>query len=97
MNCEKLLNMLSNNMDYLLIDIRERYEYEHENIGGQHLPMGEVLNRLNEIPKDKPVILHCQSGGRGDKLAKLLHSLGYDNVSNLEGGIEAYLQFQKMA
>lgn len=90
MNSEKLLNMRNNNESFHLIDIRETYEYEHFNIGGVHLPMGEILNRLDEIPKDKPVIVHCQSGARGGKLVQVLHSLGFNNVSNLEGGIEAY-------
>jgi rhodanese-related sulfurtransferase len=52
--------------------------------------MGEILDRLDEIPRDKPVIVHCQSGSRGEKLVQVLKSLGYNNVSNLEGGIEAY-------
>jgi adenylyltransferase/sulfurtransferase len=90
MNCEKLFNMRKNNEAHHLIDIREAYEYEHFNIGGVHLPMGEILNRLDEIPRDKPVIVHCQSGSRGEKLVQVLKSLGYNNVSNLEGGIEAY-------
>lgn len=75
----------------MLIDIRELYEYEDINIGGIHIPMGEVLNRLDEIPKDKPVVIHCQSGARGQKLTQVLHNLGYNNVTNLEGGLESYL------
>ncbi len=94
MQSEKLLNMIKQNEDHLLVDIREAYEYEHANIGGVHIPMGEILARLDEIPKDKPVVIHCQSGSRGEKLCKLLRSLGYANVLNLEGGIEAYLQLQ---
>jgi rhodanese-related sulfurtransferase len=75
----------------MLIDIRESYEYEELNIGGTHIPMGEILNRLDQIPKDKPVVIHCQSGSRGQKLTQVLHSLGYENVTNLEGGLESYL------
>jgi rhodanese-related sulfurtransferase len=89
MNGEQLLNIRNNNQPYTLIDIREQYEYEHINIGGVHIPMGEMLNRLDEIPKDSLVIIHCQSGVRGEKMTKVLNSLGYNNVHNLEGGIEA--------
>ena len=94
MNCEKLLNIKKNNEDVLLIDIRDLYEYEHNNIGGKHIPMGEVLNRLNEIPRDKAVVLHCQSGARGEKMVQVLQSMGFTNVENLDGGIEAFQALQ---
>jgi rhodanese-related sulfurtransferase len=95
MNCEKLIHIRRNAEDLMLIDIRETYEYEELNIGGIHIPMGDVLNRLDEIPKDKPVVIHCQSGARGQKLTQVLHHMGYHNVSNLEGGLERYLELMK--
>jgi adenylyltransferase/sulfurtransferase len=80
------------NPDLMLIDIRELYEYEYENLGGRHMPMGEILNHLEEIPKDEMVVLHCQSGNRAQKLVDVLSFMGFENVHNLEGGIEAYKQ-----
>ena len=84
----------SKTKEFILIDIRELYEYEHLNIGAMHIPMGEFLDRLDEIPSNKLVILHCQSGNRAQKLTEVLHSLGYNHVQNLEGGIDAYLNFK---
>lgn len=81
----------SRNEDVLLIDIRETYEYEHQNLSAKHIPMGEFLDRINEIPQNKTVVIHCQSGARAGKLTSVLHDMGYKNVHNLEGGIEAYL------
>jgi hydroxyacylglutathione hydrolase len=83
----------SKNEVFLFIDIRERYEYDYENLGAKHIPLGDFLNRLDEIPKDKTVVIHCQSGARAGKLTDVLHSMGYENVHNLEGGIEAYVNF----
>jgi sulfur-carrier protein adenylyltransferase/sulfurtransferase len=92
MKCQELMNMMEIDKNILLIDIREVYEYEDKNIGGINIPMGEILNRLDEIPKDRPVVIHCQSGSRGQKLTHVLFSLGYENVTNLEGGLESYLE-----
>ena len=90
MNCEQLLNIRKNKEPHHLIDIREQYEYEYFNIGGRHIPMGEMLNRIDEIPKESLVVIHCQSGLRGEKMTKVLNAMGYNNVHNLEGGIEAF-------
>ena len=76
--------------DLLLIDIRETYEYDFENLGGKNVPMGELLDRLDEIPKNKTVILHCQSGNRAKKMNEVLNFMGYSNVLHLEGNIEIF-------
>ena len=85
----------SENQDVLLIDIRELYEFEHENLGAMHIPLGELLDRIDEIPRNKTVVLHCQSGARAGKLTDVLHDMGFSNVHNLEGGMDAYLNFSK--
>ncbi len=94
MNCEQILNIQINEEKHLLIDIREHYEYQDHNIGGRHIPMGEILNRLDEIPRDILVIIHCQSGARGAKMTKVLHSMGFNNVENLDGGLDAFSSLQ---
>src|ERR1043165_4310944 len=78
--------------DFELIDVREDYEYEEVNIGGKHIPMGEVMERMNEIPKDKQVVLHCRSGKRSASVISALEKQGYTNLYNLSGGIMAWLE-----
>jgi rhodanese-related sulfurtransferase len=95
MSPQEYHELQAQNRDVILIDIREQYEFEHENIGAKHIPLGEVLHRLDEIPKDKTVIIHCQSGARAGKLIPVLQDLGFENVQNLDGGLEAYLQLLK--
>jgi adenylyltransferase/sulfurtransferase len=57
-------------------------------IGGTHIPMGEVMDNLDKIAKDKPVVIHCKSGGRSGNMVNLLTShLGMNNLYNLQGGI----------
>lgn len=76
---------------YQLIDVREAYEAEACTIGGTLIPMGEIVERRNEILRDVPVIFHCKSGNRG---AAVVHALegryGFSDLMNLKGGITAY-------
>lgn len=80
------------NADYVLIDVREQYEFDEANLGGKLIPMGEALDRAAEIPKDKKVIVHCRSGKRSASVITVLEqNLGYTNLYNLRGGILAYI------
>lgn len=77
--------------DFQLIDVREPYEAELCNIGGELIPMGELIERLGEVRKDIPVVVHCRSGGRSAAVINALASrYGYANLVNLAGGILAY-------
>jgi adenylyltransferase/sulfurtransferase len=75
----------------VIIDVREPHEYDICKIDGSKLiPLGEVPNRMNEIPKDKPVVIHCHSGGRSMKAVQFLAQQGYTNCKNLAGGIDEW-------
>ena len=56
------------------------------------IPLDDVPNRLNEIPKDKPVIVTCRSGNRSGQVTDFLRQQGYTNVHNMTGGINAWQQ-----
>ncbi|MCX6295640.1 MAG: rhodanese-like domain-containing protein [Bacteroidetes bacterium] len=73
-----------------LIDVREEHELEICNIGGEHIAMGEVMDNLDKISKDKQVIIHCRSGARSGAICQALESSGYNNVYNLKGGLIAW-------
>ncbi len=73
-----------------LIDVREEHELEICNIGGEHIAMGEVMDNLDKISKDKQVIIHCRSGARSGAICQVLESSGYNNVYNLKGGLIAW-------
>lgn len=91
---EELKNIIANKEDFKLIDVREENEFEADNIDGHLIPLGEIPNRMDEIPKDKKVVVHCRSGVRS---ANAIHFLeqnhNYDNLYNLEGGIVAWNNF----
>ena len=74
-----------------LIDVREIHEVESCSIGGEHIPMGEILNRKDEIRNDVPVIIHCRSGQRSAAVVTALENhFGLENLHSLQGGIIAW-------
>ncbi len=70
-----------------ILDVRGRSEWEAGHLPGvRNIPLGYLAGRLDEVPHDRPVVLHCQGGSRSAIAASLLRSRGYTNVMNLEGG-----------
>lgn len=87
---QQLKELLDSGADFQLIDVREEYEYEIANLNGQLIPLGQVLDRVNEISKEKQVVVHCRSGKRSANAIFALERQGFDNLYNLTGGILAY-------
>ena len=76
-----------------LLDVREVYEWDISNLAPQGavlIPMGEVGARLDEIPRERQIIVHCRTGVRSGDVANLLWRAGYRDVLNMEGGINAW-------
>lgn len=70
-----------------IIDIREKDEYKLSHIvGAKNIPLSEIRQRINEIPKDKPVYIHCRSGQRSYNAFMALKQLGFENIYNISGG-----------
>lgn len=69
-----------------IIDARERPEYEEGHIKGAiNIPLSEFREKLDQIPKDKPVYVHCLSGQRSYNMVRALTNLGYTNIFNISG------------
>jgi rhodanese-related sulfurtransferase len=74
--------------DFVLLDIRSAGELAQGMLpNAEHLPMHLIPVRINELPKDKDLILYCHSGARSYHACAYLAQQGYDNVINLSGGI----------
>ncbi|MFK3982497.1 rhodanese-like domain-containing protein [Micromonospora sp. NPDC050397] len=75
--------------DVYLLDVREPDEWEAGHApGAHHLPMMEVPARLAELPTDQDVVVVCRSGGRSGQVVSYLLGNGWDNVRNLDGGMQ---------
>ncbi len=89
----ELKTLKDTNANFQLIDVREDYEFDEANINGELIPMGEVMDNVDKISKDKQVVVHCRSGKRSATVISALESqYGYTNLYNLKGGILAYLE-----
>ncbi|MGB9406109.1 MAG: molybdopterin-synthase adenylyltransferase MoeB [Terracidiphilus sp.] len=76
--------------DVYILDVREPYEYRIAHLGGKLIPQTDVPNRLDEIDRDREIIVQCRSGVRSQRIAEFLKQQGYPRVANLAGGILAW-------
>lgn len=88
---QELLHMRQSGVHFELLDVREPYEVEGCSIGGRSLPMSQLMDRIGEIPKDIPVVVHCRSGSRSRAVVDTLSTrYGFHNLMHLCGGIQAW-------
>ncbi|MGH7863942.1 MAG: rhodanese-like domain-containing protein [Candidatus Binataceae bacterium] len=77
--------------DILILDVREAEEIAHARFpGAVHLPMGELPSRISQLDSDREIVVVCHHGIRSAQVAAYLASMGFERVSNLSGGIEAW-------
>ena len=75
----------------LLLDVREEDEVRLCALPGSlHIPMNLIPLRHNELPDDIPIIVYCHHGIRSLNVARYLAHVGFENVANLQGGIDAW-------
>ncbi len=87
----ELKKSLNQSEDLFLLDIREAYEREVKAIPSAHIPMGEVCNRMEELPADKWIVVICNSGQRAEALANLLErDFNREKLAVLQGGMSAF-------
>lgn len=88
--------------DVFILDVRTPSEFNSSHIegatlipvtnsGGSNLNPDQLLeSRINEVPKDKEILVYCRSGHRSTSASKILVNAGYSQVYNMEGGINAW-------
>ena len=86
----ELQQMRDNHEPHQLIDVREPYEFDIANLGGELIPLAQVPDNLDKISRDQKVIVHCRSGARSGRIVQYLEQQGYTEVYNLKGGILAW-------
>jgi glyoxylase-like metal-dependent hydrolase (beta-lactamase superfamily II) len=75
----------------VLVDVRTATERSQKHIDGStHIPLNHLIERMQEIPRERPVLLHCAGGYRSSLAASLLQREGFTDVSELAGGIAAW-------
>ncbi len=77
--------------DAYLLDVREPDEWTAGHApGAHHVPMMEIPARISEVPTDVEVVVVCRSGGRSGQVVSYLMGNGWDNVRNLDGGMQSW-------
>jgi hydroxyacylglutathione hydrolase len=90
---QALIEQLARKTPFLL-DVRDRKNREHVGHipGSAHVYIGELPQHIREIPKDRPVIIYCDSGYKGSLAVSVLAGHGFSDVTNVLGGMQAWVQ-----
>ena len=86
---EELKTKMDTHQDFILIDVRETFEHEDFNIGGQLIPLATLPAAISQLAdqKDKEIILYCRSGARSGAAKITMQGLGFSKVRNMLGGV----------
>lgn len=88
---QELKKRMDDRPELPIIDVREPFERELASIGGDLIPLKELVERASEIPREEEVVVYCRSGKRSEEAIKMLREqFGFTNLVNLEGGILAW-------
>jgi hydroxyacylglutathione hydrolase len=75
----------------LILDVRTEPEWRESRIGRSlNIPLGQLSQRVEEVPRDRPIVVHCGSGYRSSIAASILRRAGVDDLSDMVGGFEAW-------
>jgi sulfur-carrier protein adenylyltransferase/sulfurtransferase len=91
MNVQELKQKLDAKEKFVLLDVREQFEWDICRIDGAKLiPLGELPSRMSELDSADEIVIHCKSGIRSAKAVRLLQEAGFAKLHNVEGGILAW-------
>ena len=93
MTATELKQRLDKGDDIQIIDVREDNEVAIGRIpNSKHIPLAQVLTRMDEIDPSRETVVHCKMGGRSAKAIEFLKSQGYTKLVNVTGGIMAWAE-----
>jgi rhodanese-related sulfurtransferase len=77
--------------DLWILDVREPHEWDFVHLPeSRHIPLRQLPALLDQLPKDRAIACLCHHGIRSRHAAELLHSAGFSEVCNIEGGIDRW-------
>ena len=91
LSSEQLKSEIDSNKVLFILDVREKEEYAEGHLANSTLiPIGEIEARINELPKDKDIIVVCATGARSSAAANYLTQQGFPRIFNLNGGLTSW-------
>jgi rhodanese-related sulfurtransferase len=92
-SAKELYDWRTNKVEHQLVDVREDHEISYSNIGGEHIPMSEIIDHQLRINRNIPVVIHCRTGKRSKAVVMTLErKFGFENLYSLDGGIVAWAE-----
>ncbi len=91
MSVAQLKDRLERGEKLFLLDVREPFEYEIVNLKGRLIPLGELPGRLDELDREREIVVYCHHGNRSRYATEFLQGQGFRSVINLTGGIDAWV------
>lgn len=83
---------LGEGASYTILDVREPYERSICKIEALHIPMGDIIDRIKDVPSNEKVVVMCRTGKRAEAVVNLLEQkYQYQNLILLEGGLMAWI------
>ena len=90
-SAEELHEMINDNHNFVLLDVRATMEYEDSHIKGSvNIPVADLRTRYTELDKDKTMVLICSSGNRSSLGSSILMQHGFKDIINVAGGMTGY-------
>jgi rhodanese-related sulfurtransferase len=90
---EEAYSMVARHDSLYLLDVRTPAEFQQARLEGASLiPIDQLISRLSEVPKDRPILVYCAVGSRSAQVVNYLARQGYTEVYNLYGGIYSWAQ-----
>ncbi len=90
---EEASSLIDQRKDLYLLDVRTLGEYQQVRLDGARLiPIDQLVKRLAEVPKNRPILVYCAVGSRSAQVVNYLARKGYPEIYNLSGGIYSWAQ-----
>ena len=87
---QELQDLMTSKTNFTLLDVRTHQEIEIVSLGGVHIPLNELPNRINELDQESHIVIYCHHGVRSLAAVGILQSNGFNQVQHLSGGIDAW-------
>lgn len=91
LSAEALQEMISQDDDFVLVDVRSPQEYEENHLpGAVNIPVGDLRTRHHELEKERKIVVICSSGFRSSIGASILKQNSFRNIYNVAGGMAGF-------
>jgi rhodanese-related sulfurtransferase len=90
-NTDEARRMLENDQNIMLIDVRNENEYNSEHLkNAKNIPLNQLEKRIKKLPRDKDIIIYCQTGSRSIRAIRKLEVNGFNRLSHMHEGLRGW-------